>query len=162
MALNKLSRGRIGAGRVDADIQATAGSIGSTELATNAVTTVKITAANVTDPKIAYSIEVTPSSTTALTGFGTKNLTAPGSSAGRVYDIGTPTAGDHYRLWATGTIGGSSAPVCVKSTAATFDGTNVVVKFQVTNNYADIHALSTARWLTATNGSTGVVLAATT
>lgn len=158
MAVNKLTRGKAAVGALTADITASAGSIGSTELASDAVTTAKVAAGAVTDPKVTRSV-ATPGSSVAIAGFGTKILTAPGSSAGKVYTIGTPSQGDHYRLWATGTIGGSTAPICVKSTGAAFTGssTQVVIKFQLTDKYADIHASSTTRWLVATDGTTGVV-----
>lgn len=54
---------------VDADIQATAGSIGAAELASNAVTTVKVTDANVTLAKLASGI--TPSHVVKYAGVHT-------------------------------------------------------------------------------------------
>jgi hypothetical protein len=56
-------------GAVIADIQATAGSIGTAELATNAITTVKITDANVTLAKLAAGI--TPSHVVKYAGTST-------------------------------------------------------------------------------------------
>lgn len=51
--IDLLSKGRVMAGALIGDIQADAGSIGTAELATSAVTTVKIRALNVTTAKIA-------------------------------------------------------------------------------------------------------------
>jgi len=149
--VQSLGKGQYTAGKIIADIQAAAGSIGTAELADNSVTDAK------------YLQTVTTASA-ALATEGVNLLVSAGSSVGTVFTIGTPVVGVHYKLVAYSGIGGSSKPTCLKSTAATFDGSNKVLKFQANGAAREIVAVTTTRWVVLPDlaCSTGVVAAATT
>ena len=151
---NRLTKGQALVGVIVGEVQAAAGSIGTTELADNAVTDAK------------YTPTITSPSSTAptVTVEGMNLLVSPGSSVGNVWAIGDPVAGQHHIICALSGVGGSSKPTCLKSTAATFDGTNKVLKFQADGAAREITANSTVRWIVVPDlaCSTGVVAAATT
>ena len=153
MALNKLSRGRIGAGRVDADIAATAGSIGAAELASASATSVK-----------RLDTITTPASTVAISGPGTYLLANSTGAGGLVYTLAAPTAGHEMKLYLN-TLSTSTGTDIVKvkpaSTAITFDGTNKVLTFNAVGENVTLVAQTATRWMVTSNvGAVG--LAATT
>lgn len=150
--VERLSRGQVLAGKIIADIQAAAGSIGTAELADNGVTDAK------------YQPTLTQVTSGAVTVEGLNYLVSAGTSVGSVFTIGTPSAGQHHVIVGFSGIAGSSKPTCLKSTAATFDGTNKVLKFQANGAAREIIASSTTRWIVVPDlaCSTGVVAAATT
>ena len=150
--VERLSRGTVLAGSIIADIQAAAGSIGTAELADNAVTSAK-TQHTVTSPS---------STAPTVTAEGINLLVSPGSSVGNVWAIGDPVTGQHHIIVAYSGVGGSTKPTCLKSTVATFDGTNKVLQFNANGETVEIIAMSTTRWLMVPLTSTGITAAATT
>lgn len=180
--MNTLTLGQAKVGKIIGQIQAAAGSIGTSELATNAVTTVKITNLNVTAGKLASravtdgkrsmtwstlgnttksvtSVEVSANGGYLITNTGSsKGLVVTGSTAGK--ELSIPAAGDFMRFNVDSNPG-STRPIHIKSTAATFDGTNKVLQLTDDDQFATIEAASTLRWV-ITSKSTGVTLAATT
>ncbi len=171
-AIYRVTKGQMLAGKIIGDIAASAGSIGTTELATNAVTTVKITAKAVTNAKRSYgwgAITNTTASVTVATlpvANGGYLLTNVGSSKGVVVTstgtkLSIPTAGDFYHFVVNATPG-ATRQIDIKSTAATFNAAgNKVIGLGDVGNTCRIEALSSVRWV-VTENSSGVTFAATT
>ena len=167
--IDSLSKGRVIAGAFIGDVTGTTGSIGTAELATSAVTTVKIREAAVTDAKRSYGWS-TLAGAAAGTGtlpsaVGGYLITVPGTSKGCVFTssgtaFSVPTAGDQYRFNIDSNTG-TTVPVWIQSTAATFDGSNKNLRFGENDQFAVIEAVSSTRWA-VTSWSTGVSIAATT
>lgn len=177
--IDSLSKGRVIAGAFIGDINATTGSIGSAELATGAVTnpklgslavgTTKVADDAITDAKRSFTW-----STLAGAAAGTGTLpsavggfliTVPGTSKGCVFTttgtrFSVPTAGDSYRFNINSNTG-TTVPIFIQSTAATFDGSNKNLRFGENDQFAVIEAVSSTRWA-VTSWSTGVSIAGTT
>ncbi len=217
--VSTLSKGRVVAGAFIGDIQAAAGSIGTAELATGAVTepklgslavgTTKIAAAAVTQPKLgSLAVGTTNVAAAAVTqakiaslGVGTTSIAAaavtapkmsfgwstltgtlagagtlpaasggylitnPGTTKGLVFTssgtgFSVPTAGDWYKF-SIDVTPGTTRVVNLKSTSATFDGTNKVVVFNAADQFLILEAQSATRWVIA-SAHASVTFAATT
>lgn len=187
--INSATKGRLIAGAFIGDINATTGSIGTAELATGAVTNPKLGSVAVSTTKIAL-LAITEArladdavtdakrsftwSTLAGAAAGTGTLpsavggfliTVPGTSKGCVFTttgtrFSVPTAGDSYRFNINSNTG-TTVPIFIQSTAATFDGSNKNLRFGENDQFAVIEAVSSTRWA-VTSWSTGVSIAATT
>jgi len=182
--VNTLSLGQVKVGKIIGEIHATAGSIGSSELATDAVISAKIAAAavlsthygtgsidssniaaseikttnildkNVTQAKIAADWSTLSNSTKSTTevtvpaALGGYFLTEVGSSLGMVLvsaKLSDPAVGDHYKF-CVGTTP-STIPIHIKSTSATFDGTNEYILLNAVGDSVWIEAATTDRWI---------------
>lgn len=176
---NLVTKGRAIAGAWIGAVTADVGTIGTTELAAGAVTqpklgslavgTTNIFPGAVTDAKRSYGW-----STLAGAAAGTGTLpsvpsgyliTVPGTSKGCVFTAtGTrfslPTPGDKYRFNIDSNAG-TTVSVYIQSTSATFDGTNKFLKLGENDQFVEVEAVSSSRWV-VTSKSTGVTIAATT
>jgi len=88
-------------------------------------------------------------------------FTKVGSSKGCVIasaKLSKPLVGDHYKVFLANAP--STMPIHIKSTAATFDGTNKFVLLNAVGDGVSIEAATTTRWVVS--GGVGYVLAATT
>lgn len=152
--MNRITKGAALVGKLIGTIQAAAGSIGSTELADAAVTSAKMamTWGTLTNSTKSVSAVTVPA---ANSGYLITNV---GSSKGLVLSgtrLSNPTAGQFYQFNVTTTP--STIPIHIKSTAATFDGTNKYILMNAAGDFVRIEAASATRWvITAINSATVV------
>jgi len=167
----RLTKGTALVGRVVGQIAGTAGSIGSTELASLVINSSTLIAANaVTSSRLFKSWSTMSNTTKSVTAItlpaaqGGYVITEIGASLGTVITstayLDTPTAGDHYTFLYD--VAASTKPLHFKSATATFNSTGAkVVGLQAKGQHFSIEALSTIRWL-VTDRSTGLIFAGTT
>jgi hypothetical protein len=125
-------------------LEVTAGSIGSSELASDCVTAAKL---NGTYLAVANA-------STAMSGSGVflcNNSTSTTAGFTATYQLATPSGGEEVTLFCTSfstSTGTDNVKVKASSTGAvTYDGTNYVLTLDAAGEGARIQAVSTTRWV---------------
>ncbi len=149
--INLLTKGRATAGAFIGDIQADAGSIGTAELAAQAVTSTKLGAGAVMGSNVSGAVETISTSDTTLTVSGVALLTKA-TTVVLAVTIPAPTAGQWKAITNDSTSAVGFTLTCA-TTTVTFDGTNKILTFNALNDSVQLMGSGTTRWVVIANNS---------